>query len=72
MNLHSLKQRLADVLKDSGLSQLEFSEKHGLSYSWVNKFLNDVADNPRFNTLSELEAAIDKERHALELRAVLQ
>lgn len=62
MNLHSVKQELADVLRQRGLTQFEFAKKHGLKYSWINKFLNDVADNPRLNTLNDLQAAIEKER----------
>lgn len=50
------------MLKQRGLSQVRFAEKHGLSYSWINKFLNDVADNPRLNTLNDLQAAIEKEK----------
>lgn len=65
MNLQSLKQDLEAVLKQRELSQIEFADKHGLSYSWINKFLNDVADNPRLNTLNELQAAIEKERGLL-------
>jgi transcriptional regulator with XRE-family HTH domain len=62
MNLQTIKQDLAAVLKQSELSQIEFADKYGLSYSWINKFLNDVADNPRLNTLNDLQAAIEKER----------
>lgn len=62
MILQSVKRDLIEVLRQSGLSQLEFAEKYELSYSWVNKFLNDVADNPRLNTLNDLQAAIEKER----------
>ena len=62
MNLHSVRDELRQVLRDRGLSQVEFAENHGLSYSWINKFLNDVADNPRLNTLNELQAAIEKEK----------
>lgn len=62
MNLHSVRQDLVNVLRQRDLSQFEFAEKHGLSYSWINKFLNNVAKNPRFNTLNDLQAAIEKER----------
>jgi transcriptional regulator with XRE-family HTH domain len=62
MNLQDIREDLDRVLKRRGLSQIAFAEKHGLSYSWINKFLNDVADNPRLNTLNELLAAIEKER----------
>jgi transcriptional regulator with XRE-family HTH domain len=44
------------------LTQEEFARLHGLSYSWINKFLKGHADNPRFNSLTELQAAIEKER----------
>jgi len=65
MNLQSLKQDLEAVLKQRELSQVEFADRHGLSYSWINKFLNDVADNPRLNSLNDLQAAIEKERGQL-------
>lgn len=64
MKLDTVKQDLIKVLKASELSQIEFADKYGLSYSWINKFLNDVADNPRLNTLNELIAAIEKEQAA--------
>jgi transcriptional regulator with XRE-family HTH domain len=62
MNLHSVKEDLKKVLRQRGLSQVEFAEIHGLSYSWINKFLNDAADNPRLNTLNDLQSAIEKEK----------
>lgn len=62
MNLHNVQKELREVLKDRGLSQVEFAKIHGLSYSWINKFLNDIADNPRLNSLNDLQAAIQKER----------
>jgi transcriptional regulator with XRE-family HTH domain len=65
MNLQSLKQDLEAVLKQRELSQIEFATRHGLSYSWINKLLNDVADNPRLNSINDLQAAIEKERGQL-------
>lgn len=62
MNLHNVQKDLREVLHSRGLSQVEFAHLHGLSYSWINKFLNGIADNPRLNTLTDLQAAIDKER----------
>jgi transcriptional regulator with XRE-family HTH domain len=62
MNLHNVRKDLTDTLRATGLSQYEFAVKHGLSYSWVNKFLNEVADNPRLNSLTALEEAIEIER----------
>jgi transcriptional regulator with XRE-family HTH domain len=62
MNLHNVQKDLRDVLHESRLSQFEFAERHGLSYSWINKFLNGIADNPRLNSLNDLQAAIEKER----------
>jgi transcriptional regulator with XRE-family HTH domain len=62
MNLHNVQNDLRQVLKERGLSQLEFAQAHGLSYSWINKFLSGVADNPRLNTLTDLQTAIEKER----------
>ena len=62
MNLHNVQKELRDVLHERRLSQFEFAQIHGLSYSWINKFLNGVADNPRLNTINDLQAAIEKER----------
>ena len=62
MNLHNVQSELREVLKERGLSQIEFAQIHGLSYSWINKFLNGVAVNPRLNTLTDLQYAIEKER----------
>lgn len=62
MNLHEIRKDLEQVLKRRGLSQVEFAERHGLSYSWINKFLNAHADNPTINSLSDLQLAINKER----------
>jgi transcriptional regulator with XRE-family HTH domain len=62
MNLHNVRKDLRDVLHESRLSQFEFAERHRLSYSWINKFLNGIADNPRLNSLNDLQAAIEKER----------
>jgi transcriptional regulator with XRE-family HTH domain len=62
MNLHNVRKELADTLRGSGLTQYEFATKHGLSYSWVNKFLNEAASNPRNNSLEALQAAIAKEQ----------
>lgn len=62
MNLHNVRKDLDYVLRARGLSQVEFAKIHGLSYSWINKFLNEKADNPRLNTLNALQSAIDKER----------
>lgn len=65
MNLHNVRDDLREVLQARGLSQVEFAEIHGLSYSWINKFLSGAADNPRFNSLIDLQAAIEKERAQL-------
>lgn len=65
MNLHNVQKELREVLQARGLSQVEFAQIHGLSYSWINKFLSGVADNPRLNSLNDLQAAIEKERGLL-------
>ena len=62
MNLHNVQKDLGYVLRERGLSQVEFAKIHGLSYSWINKFLNGKAKNPRLNSLMDLEAAIAIER----------
>lgn len=69
MDLHNLREDFKQALKTSGLSQYEFAAQHGLSYSWVNKFLNGVADNPRLNSLNDLEKAIEKVKGSDKVRA---
>jgi hypothetical protein len=64
MNLHNVRKDLTDTLRQTGQSQYDFAVKHNLSYSWINKFLNEVADNPRMNSITALEEAIQAERQA--------
>lgn len=61
MELNTVRQKLKGVLEATGLNQIEFATRHGLSYSWINKFLNEKANNPRFHQLQDLERAITKE-----------
>lgn len=61
MNLQNIRDQLSAALIQSGQTQIQFATKHGLSYSWINKFLNGQADNPEFASLERLRAAIEAE-----------
>lgn len=54
------------VLAEHRLSQQEFAEKHGLSYSWLNKVLNGELEdlNPRVKSVDRLRDAITAEKRA--------
>lgn len=62
VRVYNVKKDLADLLADARISQVDFAAKHGLSYSWLNKFLNAKDPNPRVNSLEELTAAMEAER----------
>jgi transcriptional regulator with XRE-family HTH domain len=62
MNLQNLRNDLAGLLAEKGLSQYEFASRNGLSYSSVNKFLNDPDPNPRFSSIQAMSDAIARER----------
>ena len=60
MNLQNLRSRLSKALELSGESQYGFAEKHGISYSYLNKFLKGWMTNPRLSTLNDFERVIGK------------
>lgn len=61
MDLHNVRESLNQVLAARQLSQQAFAKKHGLSQSWLNGFASGDLNNPRYNTLKKLEAAIESE-----------
>lgn len=65
MNIHNVRRELLAVLADRDLTQVDFANKYGLSYSWINKFINEQADNPRYSSLEALQKAIEKEQRQL-------
>ena len=64
MDLHNVRESLKQVLVDRRLSQQAFAKKHGISQSWLNGFVLGDLDNPRYNTLKKLEAALRAESEA--------
>lgn len=60
MDLQNIRDRLAGTLKVTGLSQIEFSRRYGVSYSTLNKFLKRRLRNPCVSTLVSFERAIAK------------
>lgn len=71
MSVHNVKKELAELLAAARISQVDFAAKHGLSYSWVNKFLNAENPNPRINSLEDLLAAMAAERAGTARRPTL-
>ena len=68
MSLQNAVQKIREdclrILAVRRLSQQEFSEKHGLSHSWVNKFLNNEEANPRVQSVERLREAVADEQRA--------
>lgn len=66
MNLQNLRGRLRRAVEKSSLGQRRFAKKHGLSASYLNKFLREVPgfDNPRLSTIECMQAAIKAELQA--------
>ena len=61
MDLHNVRTAVRSALKEGNMTQEAFARKHNLSYSWLNKFLREESDNPRFRSLERLEKAIERE-----------
>lgn len=68
MSLQSLVSKVREdcrkVLAAQRLSQQEFAEKHQLSYSWLNKFLNEKDTDYRVGSIEDLRLAVQKEKRA--------
>jgi predicted transcriptional regulator len=63
MDLHNVRESLHNVLKDRQMSLAEFARKHEISSSWLYKFGQGNAPNPRFRSLERLQKAIETETH---------
>ena len=61
MDLHIVRSAVKDTLKSRRLTQYAFARKHDLSYSWLNKFLREEADNPCADSLTRLQKALENE-----------
>jgi predicted transcriptional regulator len=64
MDLHNVRSDLHRVLKQRQLSLVGFARKHEIGSSWLYKFSKGTLDNPRFNTLEQLQKAIKCESEA--------
>ncbi|HLA60931.1 MAG TPA: helix-turn-helix transcriptional regulator [Nitrospiraceae bacterium] len=64
MDLHNVRESLHKVLKNRHMTREAFARKHGLSSSWLYKFAQGNADNPRFRSLERLQKAINIEADA--------
>lgn len=49
-----------DVLSTRRLSQQDFAERYELSYSWLNKFLNEKETDYRVGSVEQLRLAVQK------------
>lgn len=61
MDLHNVRAAVRHTLKTRHLTQEAFARRNNLSSSWLNKFLRQECDNPRFRSLERLEKAIKSE-----------
>ena len=55
-----VRQDCLDVLSSRRLSQQEFAERYELSYSWLNKFLNEKDTDYRIGSIEQLRVAVQK------------
>lgn len=62
--VRKVREDCLKILATRRLSQQEFSQKHGLSHSWVNKFLNNEEANPRVQSVERLREAVAEEKRA--------
>lgn len=61
MDLHNVRTAVRNTLKARRLTQEAFARRYNLSSSWLNKFLREECDNPRYRSLQRLEKAIETE-----------
>lgn len=61
MDLHNVRTAVRNTLKTRRLTQEAFARRYNLSSSWLNKFLREECDNPRYRSLERLEKALEKE-----------
>lgn len=61
MDLHNVRESLHKTLKTRRMSIATFARKHQMSSSWLYKFGQGNAPNPRFRSLERLQTAIAAE-----------
>jgi transcriptional regulator with XRE-family HTH domain len=61
MDLHNVRAAVRNTLETRHLTQEAFARRNNLSSSWLNKFLREECDNPRFRSLERLQKAIERE-----------
>jgi transcriptional regulator with XRE-family HTH domain len=61
MDLHNVRAAVRNTLETRRLTQEAFARRNNLSSSWLNKFLREECDNPRFRSLQRLQKAIERE-----------
>lgn len=68
MSLQSIvskvRQDCRKVLAERRISQQEFAEKYNLSYSWLNKFLQERDTDYRVGSVENLRKAVQDEKRA--------
>lgn len=55
-----VRQDCLNVLSSRRLSQQQFAERYELSYSWLNKFLNEKDTDYRVGSVEQLRVAVQK------------
>lgn len=61
MDLHNVRESLHKTLKTRRMSIATFARKHQMSSSWLYKFGQGNAPNPRYRSLERLQKAIETE-----------
>lgn len=61
MDLHNVRESLHKTLETRQMSIAAFARKHEISSSWLYKFGQGNAPNPRFRSLERLQRAIETE-----------
>lgn len=61
MDLHNVRESLHKTLETRRMSIAAFARKHQMSSSWLYKFGQGNAPNPRFRSLERLQKAIETE-----------
>lgn len=64
MSLQSMVTKVREdcrnVLATRRLSQQEFADRYDLSYSWLNKFLQEKGTDYRVGSVEQLRVAVQK------------
>lgn len=61
MDLHNVRESLHKTLETRRMSLVAFARKHKFSSSWLYKFGQGNAPNPRYQSLERLQKAIETE-----------